>query len=677
MKKSAKIVSLLLAVLLCCCTAAGCGNKDKTNVPPDGNAVSEKITGKIPNLIPADQKYTQHVLARGGETEYKIVIPAQATDVMRFAQSELYDRFYEATGAKLATVTDAEAQNAGTGKYISLGKNTLVPSGIDVSESRLGVLGYAVVTDGDDVFIVGSSDNGTVNGVYDFLLHTVNYRYYAPEIWQINDCTAETLYLPELNVADRPDVDMPVIRLEGASDMLTQGRRLRGVSMDETFISIGGVSYHTSMSYLPPATFRDKNNTANYHPEWYSTAEGDKDPETGEYTYSTQDKLFADKDEQLCYTAHGDSESYALMVEAQFDKLKECILSNPYCQAEPTRLMYAWYTQMDNRSWCACDACKAQIEKYGSNSATYVQMANDVAQKLSDWIEEEGVGRRVTMVIFAYLSTEDAPQPIDDKVKLADNVALMYAPINATYQYAFESDRNKTYADTLENWIALMNENAGITWWIYNHTWFADYLCPFYTFGALQTNIEYILERNGKLCYSQNQYDQGTLPDWGNLKLFLDTQLQWHSNQSMDDLLADYFNVVYRAAAKPMKEYFDRYCAWMEYMLQSTGFDGYYTDACQYFRDATHFPFAEIQSWLSCTERAYQAAETYRISDPALYDSLCDRICLETLMPRHLLWECHKGNYEADVLDDMIAELNNDMRRLGVNASGEGGSRWY
>ena len=670
--KCKKIAILFTCALVLCSTfgMAACGKKDQGNSSQKYEKTA--LTGETPNLIP-ELSYTKHILVQDGKTDYRIVIPDNASDTMMFAVSELKNRWKEATGGAITSVTENELEFSGaSGKYIFLGNSKYKPTSMDLSESNTGSAGYIVKTQDDDVFIGGYADRGALNGVYDFLKCTFNYRYYAPDVWQINDARESTLYLPAFDIANKPEIDMPYMRADGLKGGVNSGRRLRVIGdTSEMFIAINGTNYHTSFGYLAPATYLNPDNSEQYHPEWYMSVANEPDAEIKSV-------------KQICYNAHCKDEDkyskegeeptdYELMLDEMMRVLTKSIVVG---QKDPKTLMYAWFTQEDNYEWCGCDACKADIEKYGTPGASIIKTANALGKRLEKWIEEEGVGRRVNLAIYAYMNSMNAPTEVTDDVKLYRNVALYYAPIRSCFVKPFTDPCNKSFADNLDNWMNFTSE-AGMMLWAYDQSYFNDYLVPFYGFDTWQANIEYFKSKGMKMYFSQNQYDNPVIPDWGYLKAFLVSQLMWDNSQDIEKLIDDYFNVYFAEAAQSMRQYFDRYCRWYNFAAEKEGFIGAWTIAGKDTMNEKFFPLPELQAWLNYTEAAYKAIESYQKLDATLYQTLCDRICLETITPRYLVTEIHQGSFTGIEWSEMKAELDNDIVRLGILARGEGGGRWY
>lgn len=673
MKKTRNITALLLSavVAVSALSMTACNDKKEVQPPVDTEQIMSALTGENPMLIPSDLKYTDSVLVNNGKTDYKIVLPENPSDFIGFASQEMQDRWKEATGGRISVVSENEITSVDSGKYIFIGKTMYIPSGMDITENATGVCGYTLSTVGDDVFIAGKTDRGSLNGVYAFLKNVFNYRYYAPDVWQINDYADGTVLLPSFDMTEKPDIQTPIIRTEVVKDPTHSGRRLRVVQTNEAFVAVGGGNYHVALNCIPKDIYCDPTDVEHYHPEWYMTEKNGGEFVDGEFTGTHEEALAA---EQPCYTAHGNKQSYDLMVDAQVEILKESILKE---QHDPDHLMYVWYTHMDKVTWCECKTCLAEKEKYGAVAPTQIKMANDVADRIAEWVKEEGKNRRILLVIYAYMSTIDAPKVIDDDIMLADNISLFYAPIEAAGYRDWNDPVNEYFVDNLNQWSKLTSEEGGLLFWAYNHCYFGDYLVPFYSFDTYQPNTKFLLEHNTKLCLSLNEYDNYALPDWGFLKAFLDAELMWDSDQDVQKLIDDYFNVYFRSAASSMRKYFDRFSFWENYAEKKFDFKDGYSTAGRFKRTEEYYPYAELMKWLDYADQAYKDIEGYAVSDPALYTKLKDRICLETIAPRYLLTDLHQGRFTTAEYNKLVSEYNADRMRIGVNMGAEGDSvRW-
>ena len=150
----------------------------------------------------------------------------------------------------------------------------------------------------------------------------------------------------------------------------------------------------------------------------------------------------------------------------------------------------------------------------------------------------------------------------------------------------------------------------------------------------------------------------------------------WDCSQDVEKLIDDYFNVVYREAAAPMRKYFNSYCDWYNYAAEVNSFEGEWTITGSQTINSTFFPLGVLQEWLGLINEAYSAIAVYEQTDLATYERLYDAICLESISPRYLLTEIHSGSYSEEDFAAMQESLNNDITRLGITALGEGGGRW-
>ena len=174
MKKFLAILLAVLAAFLFAC-----------NKPSDVNPPDKGDNGKV--------IYKNDAIIENGKSDYKIVIDKDESDKVSFASQELQLFLEESTGVRLPIIDDEDVEYSKDSKYISIG-NTVLTSGVNVPVSDLNYSGYAIKTVGKSVFIKGSSAHGSLQGVYAFLRKTLNYEFYAQDVYTI-DKTSE-LKLP-------------------------------------------------------------------------------------------------------------------------------------------------------------------------------------------------------------------------------------------------------------------------------------------------------------------------------------------------------------------------------------------------------------------------------------------------------------------------------------------------
>ena len=101
MKK--KIISLSLATLMLCSFASACkGNGDANQ----SNSAQEELI-EVEPMLPATVAETGQYIVENGTSDYAIVIPLEAEQILQSAASELQGFIEKASGAKLPIENDA------------------------------------------------------------------------------------------------------------------------------------------------------------------------------------------------------------------------------------------------------------------------------------------------------------------------------------------------------------------------------------------------------------------------------------------------------------------------------------------------------------------------------------------------------------------------------------------
>ena len=599
----------------------------------DGNTGGQSER-KYDTVHRLDSTVGTHDLVKDGATDYRIVIPASATSWQTTAAAELTTFFKQATGITLETITDDQAEYSSQAEYLSIGQNKLFAAAGLTADERFLNSGYMIVTQGNSVYLAGGQ-YGDLYAVYEFLRQQFGFECYAVDEISL-ETNVRNKKLLVFDVLDIPDIDLRVQNWGEARFNAAYSQRLRMVSFDDVWINLGGVTFHNFFEAVPPETYGAE------HPEWFSS-----------------------DGKQLCLTR--DADGLAAVV---IEKIKAEIEANPNASA-------ITFTPEDANTWCTCDSCNEMLEQYGTDSASYIKFVNRVAQEIDQWLKVEHPGRDVTIAVFAYYRTETAPvtraqdgsyTAQDETVVPADNVAVLYAPIYANYHYDFFGSENSRYADIMKQWSALTDT---VYLWTYS-TYFGNYLLPYDNFNSMQGVYQFAYESGARYMFDQGQYNQTTVStDWGRLKLYLGSKLQWDCQLNMRELIEDWFDNYFKDAAEPMLEFFDTQRTYYTYLrdkLNITGVTAGYPNA---LLDRTAFPQGVLEGFLTYFDQAYDAIAALEKTDAALYSTLKDRITLESISVRYLYYELYKGlmvSAEAEAFKD---ELYSDCIRLGVGRFSE------
>lgn len=588
---------------------------------------------------PQENPYTEYDLIANGVSDYTVVVPSDSVYNERLARDEIINFFYESTGVTLKTAEDTEVSYSDDARLILVGDTAFTQhSGIDTA--ALGAQYFTLRTVGTNVFICGGDDLGTLYGAYEFLHRAIGYEIYAPDEIAV-DRNLRDRKLVNLDLTDGPDILWRTPNYGPLDNAVTANRfRLtRNIWMRQN----GNFVHNTFSEYLPKATYEAA------HDKWYS-----KDGT------------------QLCYSARGDADELKAMQDAVVARMQALVT---YFYDQGQYLESLSFTHEDNAGWCTCDTCTAEKNTYGTDAAVLIHFINPVAERMRVWMEETYPGHDLTIAIFAYVKTEEAPVrrvgndyvPVDDTVYLHDNVALFYAPYYADYYYDFHHEKNATYMETLRKWSVISDT---LYLWTYS-TNFLDYLAWYDSFNSMQSIYRLAKEMNAQYIFDQGRYNTSALTGFDVLKMYLNSKLAWDVDADVTALTDAFFENYFKDAAAPMRKYFDNFRSWTEYLKNYTDISGRVNT---YIYEAEHWPKQVLVGWLDCIDEAYAAIAPLERSDPQTYALLYDRILTESIAVRYHLIQFHGTTYDQTTLQEMRVAFKADADRLGFTLLSESGS---
>lgn len=661
MKKIFKKMILVLLAVMMVFSVAACkgdqggdnpGGNDPGNNPGGGDdgTVTEKPSGTITPDVSGNEVAGIHQInvtdssidfVVGGSSEYRIVVPT----VKEYAEittgaDEIVNFISQSTGAVLDVVNDEGLTYSASSKFISLGDTALLSqAGIEVDKEELTRSGYRIISKDNSVFLIGGGDFGTLYSAYEFLKHMIGFETYAADEVVFDRYT--TLKLKKFDVLDVPDFTyrMTNYGTERNDNQFAQRMRMNQESLQSGKVWMGpsGMGWHNTFAYLP------KEKYSATHPKWYSV-----------------------DGTQLCFYARGDEEEQALMFETFMNSFMDVIKAYP--DVENITI-----TQQDINTWCTCPVCSAEKEKYGTDAATIVKFCNKVSDALPEYFEKNGLKERnINICFFAYHKTETAPvrrtetgyEAIDSDVICRDNVYVFYAPIFANYTYSFYDGKNLNAAETMDAWCVLSKK---LYLWIYS-TNFGNYLAPYNSFNSMQDNYQFSKAHNACYMFDQGQWNQNMSTGFGNLKAYLNAKLQWDVTLDFNQLVRDFFDNYFKDASDEMMDVFNYYRTWMAYLENDLGIDGVLS---QNITTSRYFPKPTIDTFLALFDKAYAAIEPLKSTNSTLYNTLYDRICLETIAYRKMDIDLYSSKYTIQQQARLKKEFKDDCMRIGVSKATE------
>ncbi|MDR3317912.1 MAG: DUF4838 domain-containing protein [Clostridiales bacterium] len=668
-----KLLTVIISALCGCLSITGCNGCGGNTDTPDGGVESnmpdytDRVTAttSVPDAEGTVHIYniteTSDYIMRNGYTDYKIVIPVNADSRETLAAEEFKSFFKEATFVTLEIITDAAATWSAAQKYFVFGDSALrVPAGVTADYAVLDVQGFVIKTVGKSIFITGADNygkEGTLWGAYELLYRLFDFDYYGTDTYALNT-DVKDIGLYNYDITDVPDFQYR-IQGNGYIRYNTNTRnRMRYANSTDYWVSGGKISqWHNSFEYLPKATYQKT------HPEWYS-----------------------DDGSQLCYTAHGDADSFDEMAAVCADVIKTELIGDPYHNMLSLSIQ-------DNQKFCTCAACAAENEKYnGSNAAVVIKLLNGIADKLNVWFgapEGEPYQKDLKLLFFAYHATNTPPvshdaatgeyAAVDDAVLMrgADSangkyvtVAPYFAETNGDYTTSFfdAASVNAAYASNLKGWAAISSE---VYCWFYQ-TNFNYYLVPYNTFNAMQDTYKFIKNCGAKFLMDQGQFNnQGESAAWTTLKGYLTAKFSWNVNADGETLIKRFIKGYYGEAAEAqMTEVFNSYSVWATYQNKLLGYAG----SRSVFYNAAQkslWPRQMLIAWKNSLDAAEKALSPLKVSDPDGYNRYTQHIGTERISYDYLLLLLWSVDLTDGELAAIKTQFKNDIRLSGITRASE------
>lgn len=659
---------------------SGCQKKENGTGQLGENGKSEETLVFGDGIHNYQVTETTKDFVKNSVSSYKIVMKENASEMLQFAAEDLQLLFKEATGVTLPIVTENTVDYAQDAKIISLGANGLLESaGLTTDENVLSRNGFIIKTKGDNVFIAGAYDEGTMFGVYGFLEQYFHFDCFSNTCYYI-DTEMTDVKWKEFDVVDVPDLKVRNCGNDFITSDTRTERRMRYTKREDGSTFLGSASAHTVFNYLDPevyAKFSCLNETEhtcyveaetgvfsaeqypdciaeNYHPDWFSNDLS-----------------------QLCYTAHGNTEERNAMLETALEEAKKVFIANPNA--------YLWtFSQMDRYTWCACETCRGYKTKYnGSNAAVVVMFCNDLADKISAWMEtEEGkpYARDFKILFLAYNATLTPPakyneatgeyEKIDDTVVCNEHTAVMFAPIEMDFQLSIYDEANDSFYEAFQGWMPI-SKTFNIYSYQSNYNYF---FVPYDCFNTMPDFYQYAAKANTYWFFELGQRKQTAgATGWQILKNYISSKLAWNVNLDVNELTDKFFDVYFGEAADIMRDWYNSYRIHSKYLID---YAGAATSSSVYhpILDKKYWSNNLLDSWIKKSEEALQAIDHLRYEDEARYQKLYDRITMERLSPYYMLIELYEIDYEATYIQTLKETVKYDCNRLGLNHAGESAS---
>lgn len=451
--------------------------------------------------------FHKSTLFHNGKSDYSIVLCNNASISEQTAAKELQS-YLEQIGGVVLPIINRDQLEEGQ-KHIFIGYNKKYGAEYDVERPDKNDEGFTYRNVGDNIWIYGGSQRGTMYGVYSFLENELGVRWYTKDYTKIP--SLKRWSLKELNHSEQPFIQYrfdQYFNVEPHKDWLAHNK-CNSVWRAEDNEYGGLVAYwnaHTFEQFIPSGEYFAK------HPEYFSLRDGKRTPYT-----------------QLCL-------SNPEVLQICIDKMKQAIAANP---------LYWVYSmsQSDNQLPCQCEKCRAIEEQYGGHSGLMVWFVNQVADAIKPIHPDKYIGT------FAYQYTRKAPKGIVPR----DNVVIRLCSIECCFAHPLDKcEHNRPFISDMEDWSKIA-PHLFIWDYVVNYR---QYLAPFPNFDVLAENIKTFKKYNAIGIQEEAQYES-IGGEFADMKSWVLSKLLWNPNLDTRALVAQFISDNYGEAAPYIQQYFD------------------------------------------------------------------------------------------------------------------------
>lgn len=649
-----KHITAILLIVVFAFSFAACKKSDNGSSSSDSDSSN---TTDVTQDANHNFSYTEtdNYLLKDGATEYKIVIPSGSVSTeLSVARDELVRLFKEATGVTLQVVADTGLTHSSDNKYISLGNTTVYKTcGLNADTSALKKDGARILTKDKTIFFIGKTDNGVLYGVYDFLNMHFNFETYFKDTYTL-DTGVRNLKLMNYDVTDIPDIEyrtkkgINVATTAEVNDTMFAYRMRTLDSYNDMFLPIHSGSDKTS-------SWKVDHNSFYFLPK--------------EDYFESKRNFYSTDGLQLCFTAHGNTDDFNLMVDLCAEKI-----TNSLRWYDP--INYPNYNAVefginDFFSLCDCDACKKCAQgNNNAKSAAIIIFLNKVGKKVNDWMNDNTEYKREGFK-YVFLAYSDALQPpfrnystgvwnMSDELKSPEGVYLVPFVAQDKFNYSksvYDADNN-SIRQFVQDW-ATVYENCMS--WSYG-TFFYDYLCFYDSFGFYSNYYKLLKENKYMFTFVQiHDCQRGADTGFGVLHSYLCSKLAWNSSLDVNKLVDNYFKAMYKDAADEMKELFTQERLWFATENAKASLT---TSTSLTATEKDKLPFGTMNDFMKCIDRAYAKIESYK-RDTATYERLKNNIDMEWIFPAKAMLSLHKDSFTSADYEQMKQKFKTAAETLG------------
>lgn len=444
---------------------------------------------------------------------WQIVCDSGATESERYAAGEFQTLFKGLTGKTLPIVQES----AGSGA-IFIGPDAVARFTKTTPSDSLGEEGLCISVQNNAVCITGGRPRGVLYGVYEFFEELCGVRYLTHDDTFFPP-NAESIKLPRGTRSYTPQFAFRWSYYGETSKYPEFAARLHTNTVS-TDAKLGGRTGYQLVSHnvaylVPPSQYGTE------HPEYYALVDGQRrlDMKGG--------------GPQLCMS---NPEVLERVVSAVLEEIKK----NP--TAKNINI-----AQMDNESFCTCDACAAIDAREESHAGATLTLVNAVAERI------EKTHPDVLISTYAYQYTRKPPKT----ARARHNVMIQLCSIECCDFHAIDDAHcsiNRIFCDDMAGW---KKKADTIFIWHYN-TNFKGYELPFPNLRSIGESVSYFNKNNGRGVFMQAA-GNGFSTELSDLRNYVMSRCLWKPGRNSWKEAEEFCRLHYRESAQPIIEYLTYY----------------------------------------------------------------------------------------------------------------------
>ena len=434
-------------------------------------------------------------------SSYTVILPAAALEGERDVAEVLCDVVTRATGYTLPIATEAATPAP---CEIVIGETARDTDKVRAARQEIRNDGYALVVDGDRLFITGNLPRGGVYGVYTFLEEYLGARFYSDTFMTVHK--GACVDVP----ADLCRVDSP------------------------HFFSRDTYWYHI-LHPRRPTKMNIRNALKSNH--WTMPDLGGGVSYAGRFVHSIWElaEIPHEIGVQPCLT---DERIY----ENVRKNVRRVLRENPAATIVSVSQVDSYPDQLG----CQCERCKAIDDREGTPMGSLLTFVNRIADDIKDDYPH------VYVDTLAYRYTRKAPKHI----KPRDNVIIRLCSIECCFAHPLSDEscyKNKEFKKDIEAWAAICDNL-----YIWDYTYNAEtYFSYFPNFDVLWDNVNFYKDHSVTGVFLEGQ-QVSVSGEFAELRSYLLAKLLWDPDMTKEEYYAymdEFLQYYYGAGWEKIKEY--------------------------------------------------------------------------------------------------------------------------